>query len=142
MKSTMLLAFALTCACAMPATAQTTFRDKLTRMPKSDLYAARIGYGVGGGVCLGSGLALLGAVGITAAMNDKFGQEFGVYGNAWNDRTIVGMAISGGSGVVLIVVSIGLLSRATMASREFERRGYGAVRVVVVPGGVGVAGRW
>ena len=123
--------------------AEVGFRAKLRRMSKGDLYAARIGYGVGGGVCLGVGFALLGAVGITAAMNDTFDREFGSYANSWSPYTIVGMIISGTAGLIMIPIGAGLLGKATAASREFDRREYGArVSVAPWPGGLAISIEW
>ena len=119
------------------------FRAKLKRMSKGDLYATRIGNGVGGGVCLGVGFALLGAVGITAAMNDAFDREFGSYSNSWSPYTIAGMIISGSAGLIMIPVGAGLLGRATAASREFDQREQGArMSVAPWPGGVAIAIEW
>ena len=125
------------------AASGTGHHAQLRQLSKGDLYAARIGYGVGGGVCLGVGFALLGAVGITAAMNDTFDREFGSYSNSWSPYTIAGMIISGTAGLIMIPIGAGLLGKATAASREFDRREYGArVSVAPWPGGLTIAVRW
>lgn len=118
-----------------------TYSKRLTKMPKYELYATRIGHGVGGGVCMGVGLALMGAAGASAAVTQELKNAFGSYSPGWTPYRTAAVVILGAAGVIMVPIATVLLFRASLASWEFDRREASAV-LQIGPGRVTAVIRW